>query len=463
MLLRAAGLGTEHWATAMVAAAHRQREERLRPEDPQVPCPYGTRVAIKKKRYGDGGRHDLLPHWTKGTYMGPVWDVKGGSAVLEDESKRFTVTTHLRARLHAPGTLNEEDPVNVEPLRPARRLRTKAAVGADGLALKSVEVEAPKKRKELVKEIVDLMANDPVHKVRRPQLKNEGTIQEGTSYSTVGAYNFGGVYGITKYTREAPELTKKITQLLQIDFPGEVFTSATLLQNASMPAHKDVYNERRSYNLISPLQVTNGAGVWEELCEGDTYQGKFHVMDVKGRQVPGQVRPLQGPIKVNPRRWHCSVAGREGPRVVIAGHTIGSWRKLTEEMRDELMDSGFVLPEKEQSGAEARVFQQHPDDEEEDFVVEPGDVIEDFINKDSAVEVDEDIKRCAKAAVENLYTRDIEKVLKELDGDLKVVHTVHPKEVEENVSAWVPSMAKELKTLEDIGAVKRLKGKDARD
>ena len=368
MLLRAAGLGTEHWATAMVAAAHRQREERLRPEDPQVPCPYGTRVAIKKKRYGDGGRHDLLPHWTKGTYMGPVWDVKGGSAVLEDESKRFTVTTHLRARLHAPGTLNEEDPVNVEPLRPARRLRTKAAVGADGLALKSVEVEAPKKRKELVKEIVDLMANDPVHKVRRPQLKNEGTIQEGTSYSTVGAYNFGGVYGITKYTREAPELTKKITQLLQMDFPGEVFTSATLLQNASMPAHKDVYNERRSYNLISPLQVTNGAGVWEELCEGDTYQGKFHVMDVKGRQVPGQVRPLQGPIKVNPRRWHCSVAGREGPRVVIAGHTIGSWRKLTEEMRDELMDSGFVLPEKEQSGAEARVFQQHPDDEEEDFV-----------------------------------------------------------------------------------------------
>ncbi|CAE7913797.1 GIP, partial [Symbiodinium sp. KB8] len=283
-------------------------------------------------------------------------------------------------------TVNEKSDYDLKILR---RLRTKAAVGADGLALKSVEVEAPKKRKELVKEIVDLMANDPVHKVRRPQLKNEGTIQEGTSYSTVGAYNFGGVYGITKYTREAPELTKKITQLLQIDFPGEVFTSATLLQNASMPAHKDVYNERRSYNLISPLQVTNGAGVWEELCEGDTYQGKFHVMDVKGRQVPG----------------------REGPRVVIAGHTIGSWRKLTEEMRDELMDSGTSL-------------------------VEPEDVIEDFINKDSAVEVDEDIKRCAKAAVENLYTRDIEKVLKELDGDLKVVHTVHPKEVEENVSAW---------------------------
>ena len=28
MLLHAAGLGTEHWATAMEAAAHRQREEK---------------------------------------------------------------------------------------------------------------------------------------------------------------------------------------------------------------------------------------------------------------------------------------------------------------------------------------------------------------------------------------------------------------------------------------------------
>ena len=461
MLLRAAGLGTEHWATAIVAAAHRQREERLRPEDPQVPCPYGTRVAIKKKRYGDGGRHDLLPHWTKGTYMGPVWDVKGGSAVLEDKTNRFTVTTHLRARLHDPGALNEEDPVNVEPLKPARRLRTKATVGADGLVAKRLEVGGAKERRELVKEIVRLMENDPVHKVRRPQLKNEGNLQEGAGYSTVGAYNFGGVYGITKYTREAPELAKKVTQLLQMDFPGEVFSSATIVQNASMPVHKDVYNERCSYNLISPLQVTNGAGVWEELCEGDTYQGKFHLMDVKGHQVPGQVRLLKRPVKVNPRRLHCSIVGREGPRVIVAGHTIGSWRKLTDEMREELMDCRFALPEKEESEGSARVFQS--DGEEVNFVVEPEDVIEDYSTKDSEVEVDEDIKRCAKAAVENLYTNNIEKVLKELEGDLKVVHTVHPKEVEENASDWIPSMAREMKTLEDIGAVRRLKGTEARE
>eukprot|EP00439_Symbiodinium_sp_Y106_P080549 s1633_g19.t1 len=189
MLLHAAGLGTEHWATAMEAAAHRQREERLRPEDPQVPCAYGTRVAIKKKRYGDGGRHDLPPHWAKGTYMGPVWDVNGGSAILEDENNRFTVTTHLRARLHDPGALKDAEEISVLPLKPARRLREKAAIGADGLALLS---SSGKSRNDLVKEILEPIAKDPVHKVKRPQLVNEDGGDRDASYSTVGAYNFGG-------------------------------------------------------------------------------------------------------------------------------------------------------------------------------------------------------------------------------------------------------------------------------
>ena len=194
--------------------------------------------------------------------MGPVWDVKGGSAVLEDETKRFTVTTHLRARLHDPGTLNEEEPLKVEPLRPARRLRDKSAIGADGLAVRSLDCEqAPATRKQLVKEIMNLLSKDPVHKIKRPQLKNDGRVGDDTSYSTVGAYNFGGVFGITKYTQEAPELTKKVAQLLRHDFPDQVFTSATIIKNAALPTHRDVYNDRNSRNLISPLQVSRGAGV----------------------------------------------------------------------------------------------------------------------------------------------------------------------------------------------------------
>ena len=48
-LLRTSGLSTSHWAPAMITAAHHQREQRLRPEVYQPPCPFGTRVTIKKK------------------------------------------------------------------------------------------------------------------------------------------------------------------------------------------------------------------------------------------------------------------------------------------------------------------------------------------------------------------------------------------------------------------------------
>ena len=138
-LLRAADLGAQHWATAMATAAHRQREERLRPEFPNIPAAYGAKVAIKKKYYGQGGKLDLLPRWVKGTYMGPVWDVNQGSAILEEETNRFTVSTHLRAKLVDPGTIRQEPEMVVEP-PPRRRLRGKTAVDDDGIKAKAMVV-----------------------------------------------------------------------------------------------------------------------------------------------------------------------------------------------------------------------------------------------------------------------------------------------------------------------------------
>ena len=84
-------------------------------------------MAIKKKYYGQGGKLDRLLRWVKGTYVGPVWDVNQGSAILEDESNRFTVSTHVRARLVDPGTIDKEPVLNVEP-PPRRRSRGKTSV-----------------------------------------------------------------------------------------------------------------------------------------------------------------------------------------------------------------------------------------------------------------------------------------------------------------------------------------------
>ena len=351
------------------------------------------------------------------------------------------------------------------PLKPARRLKEKAAIGADGLALRSLEEGSLERtRADLVNEILDLMARDPVHKVKRPQLVNENGGDKDASYSTVGAYNFGGKFGITKYTQEAPQLTSKVCQLLRMDFPNEVFTSATIVRNASMPTHRDSFNDKRSNNLISPLRTTKGAGVWEELQPGDVFKGRFHSMEVNGVQVPGQVHALTAPVMVNPRRWHSPIQGTEGPRVLVAGHTINSWRKLTADMREELFDNGFVLPDEEDSEARLRAMQEESEQTRHlKFEVDEAEFFLNHDKKDSAVEIDEDVKRCAKAAAENLYTRGIEKVLAELEGDLRVVHTVHPSEVEEAIEEWIPALRSEVSTLESINAVKRLRGKAARD
>ncbi|CAE6936905.1 RE1 [Symbiodinium sp. CCMP2592] len=97
------------------------------------------------------------------------------------------------------------------------------------------------------------------------------------------------------------------------------------------------------------------------------------------------------------------------------------------------------------------------------WVIEDEDVVHNFGEKDSPAEVDEDVIRCAKAAADNLYTYGIEEILSSLQDELRVVHTVHPREVDQNLPSWVPALKAEMKTLEDIGAIKRLVGQAAKD
>ena len=468
LMLRSSGLNGSHWATAMITAAHHQREGRLRPETYEPLCPYGSRVAIKKKRYSDGGKHDLMPHWVKGTYLGPVWDVRNGSAVLEDENGRIMVTTNVRAKLHDPGRAGDAPEVELHP--PARRrLRGKSKVDEHGVAVKAVRGAGNSShRRELVEEIIELMAKDPVHKVTRTPAISQQDDNRRSTYATVGAYNHGGVFGVTKYTEEATALTRKVTDLLRMDFPGECFTSATIIQNTVMPTHRDLFNDFDSRNLISPLRVTPGAAVWEELKPGDKFQGCYSEMTVKEKKMPGQLHMLTGPVMINPRRWHSAVQGAEGPRLLVAGHTIGSWRKLNEEMSTRLEQLGFVLPEDPEDEASSEAILKSvqltsPGFEDCSFLVEEDEELLNFENFDGIAEVEQDICRCAKAAAENLYTPNVEQLLSELEGELRVVHTVHPGEVEKNLQEWIPSMMDELKALEGMKAIKRVRGKEAKD
>ena len=66
-----------------------------------------------------------------------------------------------------------------------------------------------------------------------------------------------------------------------------------------------------------------------------------------------------------------------------------------------------------------------------------------------------------KATPENIYTENVEEILKGVSDDLKVVQTVRQSEVVNHLDCWKKSMEKEIQALEQSGAIRRLRGKEA--
>ena len=95
-----------------------------------------------------------------------------GSAVLQDDNGRFTVTMHLRPRLHDPETIDEE--AN-HPHTRSRRFKAQ-------IENKNYSESALAKR---------------TNHGHRLKLK-EGEYAENGVYSKVGAHQQGGIMSITK-------------------------------------------------------------------------------------------------------------------------------------------------------------------------------------------------------------------------------------------------------------------------
>ena len=77
----------------------------------------------------------------------------------------------------------------------------------------------------------------------------------------------------------------------------------------------------------------------------------------------------------------------------------------------------------------------------------------------------EDDVRMMKASPENIYTPNIEDIVRKVspESPLKVTHTVDPREVLPVVEAWVPAMEAELAALDKMAAIKRCKGPEAHE
>ena len=319
LLLVAGELDKKFWPGAMRAAADRYNRRQLGWKPP--PMKFGQVVWVKSKK--DLGPFD--PRRERGRYMGPADE--GHVVRLDDGTWTRTLSMRImRDEEYEAQAEDDEGEYVVDHVEPGRRVRGKTTLRDPEVQAMAV---ASLSRPELVRRILstDMWTSNEA-RVTRPQMK-EGCMWDGAAYVSVGAYQYGGKNGVTNATYAFPDVTAWATEILKRDHPGYEFSSIALLKNVATPIHRDDYNLKGGLNLISPLSVTKGSGVWEELMFGDAYRGKYMTKKKGDKEIPGQLLSVEKPAKVNPARYHEPVLGDDGDRILVVGYTVGKWFKLS--------------------------------------------------------------------------------------------------------------------------------------
>ena len=198
------------------------------------------------------------------------------------------ISIYLRHKV-VPGTIIQESELEAEPPR-RRRFRGKTATDEDGVRSKAMDIEnLIRFRGALQQGFIELLV--AINGVKRPQLLAQGEAQPQDGYTTLAAFQHRRLAGIPNATKENSILVQKVAQLLSMVLPEEVSISRTVIRNKWIPIHKDSFNDRTIYNLVSLLNVASDTGTWQELRPKD--QRNFISMEVKEKDVPGQLHTLK--------------------------------------------------------------------------------------------------------------------------------------------------------------------------
>ena len=122
-LLSASDLPKETWAVAAPYASQDRMERILRRSTSMLP--FGTKVHVRSKVCGTGGKYDLDSRWKAGRYVGPSLEVNGGH-MIRFENGAYMTSTHLRPHLVEPDTIVDLEEYEVLLPVPTRRLKHKA-------------------------------------------------------------------------------------------------------------------------------------------------------------------------------------------------------------------------------------------------------------------------------------------------------------------------------------------------
>ena len=335
MLITASGLEKELWPCAMKHACHLHNARQLDNKLPTVK--FGGVVWVKSKK--DRGPFD--PRWERGIYVGPADDVREGHVIRLDDGL-WLRTLHMRTVRDDEIEEDEDSEEHVVDLiEPERRLRRKNRLTDPEMRAFMVE-----SRKDLVEKLLasDIWDSSEA-RVERPQLR-DGEVWDQAAYVSLGAYQHGGITSITRATEKFTAEAQLAARLLAIDHPGRLFTSVVLVKNAVMPVHKDSYNDKQTLNLVSPLKVSRGSTIWQEMRPGDEFHGNYKSMVIKDKEIPGQLFSVERPATIRPDRLHAPLRGEPGDRVVVVGYTVSKWEKLLDHQREDLEVLGFQLPDR---------------------------------------------------------------------------------------------------------------------
>ena len=346
ILLDGAGINKENWPTAVQYAAAQQRCERLG-ELPPMLVAYGTPVYVKTKRYKTGAVEDFGPHWTRGRYVGPSTDIRGGHVILKDTGT-FIQTTHVRITRDPPpleevmptvvvepddeGVLPAESSEDGPPLPPpslpppTKRIRSKAPTAAklepcyldyevlydalpQDVPLDEYESQVKYLRVgeiQYVEAVARQLCQDDRYNERdcaRLLALFAGTCGNlkvpraplGTGM-ILGAYVHGGSLGITRYGRDLPWVASYfngyLARKLRRSWPDMKYSWTTLAIQAAedIPRHKDSHNERNSRNYVIELKTKSLDGLWVENQGGERgVVGGSHLQEYQHQDVDGCV------------------------------------------------------------------------------------------------------------------------------------------------------------------------------
>ena len=340
-LLKMANLDGKMWPMALQYAVWSQMQRQLYPE--KVLIPFGTRVHVKKKVYGVGGKYDLESRWDVGQYVGPSRDVSEGSVIMMAKGN-FITTTHLR-----PGLIDADKEVELEEYHalianPSKRLRRKSTLNLDdyeGLpALPQPTVEEEGTPQMLYD------PTDPVEEYARAVL-NEGHIERDFVESLArmlpedgakpkrfgdkmddetiwasGTYVHGGVVGVLNNTKKYPRATKVFLNYLKQECPGIKCNSIAVFKGIHAELHRDVHNVGE--NVVVPLSEFEGCDI---------------VVRENGKEI--NLRVSEGPQRFDPHKEHYTTPCTKGTSWMLVGYCVRDSAKLKMEAIDLLEDLGF--------------------------------------------------------------------------------------------------------------------------